>query len=85
MSRDDAIVLDILSAARLTIEFLGDLDKDTFLRDRKTQSAVLHQLLLVGEARQSSVIRRLSEREPRYSVETGRRHARCVDSSIRRC
>ena len=57
MSRDDAIVLDILSAARLTIEFLGDLDKDTFLRDRKTQSAVLHQLLLVGEA-----VKRLSER-----------------------
>jgi uncharacterized protein with HEPN domain len=50
MSRDDAIVLDILNAARLTIEFLGNLDKDTFLRDRKARSAVLHPLLLVGEA-----------------------------------
>jgi uncharacterized protein with HEPN domain len=56
MSRDDAIVVDILAAARLTVEFLGDLDKDAFFRDRKTQSAVLHQLLLIGEA-----TKRLSE------------------------
>ena len=56
MSRDDAIILDILKAARLTIEFLGNLSKDAFFQDRKTQSAVLHQLLLIGEA-----VKRLSE------------------------
>ena len=56
MSRDDAIVLDILKSAQLVIEFVGSLDKEAFLRDRKTQSAVLHQLLLVGEA-----AKRLSE------------------------
>ncbi|OGI64104.1 MAG: hypothetical protein A2W18_01240 [Candidatus Muproteobacteria bacterium RBG_16_60_9] len=56
MSRDDAIVLDILKSAQLVIEFVGSLDKEAFLRDRKTQSAVLHQLLLVGEA-----VKRLSE------------------------
>jgi uncharacterized protein with HEPN domain len=50
MSRDDAIVLDALKAARLTAEFLGDQSKAAFLADLKTQSAVLHQLLLIGEA-----------------------------------
>ena len=56
MSRDDAIILDILKSAQLVIEFVGSLDKEAFLRDHKTQSAVLHQLLLVGEA-----AKRLSE------------------------
>lgn len=50
MRRDDAHLLDILKAARLAIEFKGSADKTTFLRDAKTQSAVLHQLLIVGEA-----------------------------------
>ena len=50
MPRDDAHVLDILKAARLAIEFKGSADKAAFLADAKTQSAVLHQLLVVGEA-----------------------------------
>jgi uncharacterized protein with HEPN domain len=50
LSRDDAHVLDILTAARLAIEFKGPADKAQFLEDRKTQSAVLHQLLIIGEA-----------------------------------
>ena len=50
MPRDDAHVLDILKAARLAIEFKGSADKAAFLADSKTQSAVLHQLLVVGEA-----------------------------------
>jgi uncharacterized protein with HEPN domain len=50
MSRDDVILLDILRAARLSTEFLGGMDKPDFLSDVKTQSAVLHQLLLIGEA-----------------------------------
>ena len=50
MSRDNVIVLDILRAARLSIEFLGGMDKPHFIKDVKTQSAVLHQLLLIGEA-----------------------------------
>ena len=56
MSRDKVIVLDILRAARLSTEFLGGTDKPDFLKDVKTQSAVLHQLLLIGEA-----VKRLSE------------------------
>lgn len=51
MRRDDAVTaLDVLQAARKATEFLGDLDLDSFLEDEKTQAAVLHQLLVVGEA-----------------------------------
>lgn len=50
MLRDEAAVLDILAAARAAIEFLGDLSAGDLERDAKTQSAVLHQLLVIGEA-----------------------------------
>jgi len=57
MSRDDAILLDILKAARLAVEFKGKINKTTFLKDLKTQSAILHPLLVLGEA-----VKRLSEK-----------------------
>ncbi len=50
MSRGDETLLDLLKAARLVIEFMGGSGLPAFLRDLKTQSAVIHQLLLVGEA-----------------------------------
>ena len=50
MPRDDAHLLDVLKAARLAIEFKGSAKKAEFLEDAKTQSAVLHQLLIIGEA-----------------------------------
>jgi uncharacterized protein with HEPN domain len=56
MSRDDATLLDMLKAARLVVAFKGKLTKKAFLRDIKTQSAILHQLLVIGEA-----VKRLSE------------------------
>jgi uncharacterized protein with HEPN domain len=56
MSRDDATLLDVLKAARLVVAFKGKLAKSAFLRDVKTQSAILHQLLVIGEA-----VKRLSE------------------------
>ena len=56
MSRDDATLLDLLKAARLVVRFKGKLAKKAFLRDLKTQSAILHQLLVIGEA-----VKRLSE------------------------
>lgn len=56
MSRDDAFLLDILKAARLAIEFRGAADRSSFLDDAKTQAAILHQLLVIGEA-----VKRLSE------------------------
>ena len=50
MSRDKALVVDILHAAQLTSRFCTDYSKDEFFADHKTQSAVLHQLLIIGEA-----------------------------------
>jgi len=49
MSTDDAVILDVLGAARLAIEFTEGMERSDFLADRKTQSAVLHQLLVLGE------------------------------------
>ena len=48
--RDRATVLDIVAAARLVLQFVRGLDYAGFLADRKTQSAVIHQLLVIGEA-----------------------------------
>ena len=47
MLRDDAHLLDILKAARMAIEFKGPAEKAVFLQDSKTQSAVLHQRLII--------------------------------------
>lgn len=58
--RDDAAILDLLKAANLIQEFIASMKKEAFLQDIKTQSAVLHQLLLLGET-----VKRLSE-ELRY-------------------
>ncbi|MGE0719879.1 MAG: DUF86 domain-containing protein [Alphaproteobacteria bacterium] len=48
--RDLAALLDAAEAARDALEFVGDMDRATFLRDRKTQAAVQHKLLVIGEA-----------------------------------
>ena len=48
--RDQATVLDILNAAHLAIEFLGGVDEGAFYDDPKTQSSVIHQILIIGEA-----------------------------------
>jgi uncharacterized protein with HEPN domain len=56
MSRDDATLLDILKASNLIIDFAGSMIRNEFEKDYKTQSAVLHQLLIIGEA-----VKRLTE------------------------
>lgn len=56
MSRDSATLLDIIRAARNILAFKQGLDKIAFLNDPKTQSAILHQLMILGEA-----VKRLSE------------------------
>jgi uncharacterized protein with HEPN domain len=56
MSRDEAAISDILHAAALAAQFRGGEDKGEFLADAKTQAAVLHELLVIGEA-----AKRLSE------------------------
>jgi uncharacterized protein with HEPN domain len=56
MSKDDACVLDMLRAARLAREFGAECAEQQFLDDVKTQSAVLHQLTVLGAA-----VRRVSQ------------------------
>jgi uncharacterized protein with HEPN domain len=50
MSRDDATLLDLAEAARRIVQFKRGLDKAGFLNDLKTQAAVQHGLLILGEA-----------------------------------
>ena len=50
MQRDLAILLDIVQAAQLILAFKGGMNKAAFDADPKTQSAVLHQLMVIGEA-----------------------------------
>jgi uncharacterized protein with HEPN domain len=50
MRRDEIVLLDISKAARLVLEFIGGMEKEDFLSDIKTQSSVLYQLMVMGEA-----------------------------------
>lgn len=50
MERDDATLLDIDKAGRLVQSFVRGFNKKTFLDDIKTQSSVLYQLTVIGEA-----------------------------------
>ena len=48
--RDRSYLIDILIAARLIREFVAGMDSDGFQLDLKTQSAVMRQLEVMGEA-----------------------------------
>ncbi|GAB4406107.1 MAG: DUF86 domain-containing protein [Anaerolineales bacterium] len=50
MGRDEATLLDIVNAARAVLAFTQGMRQDQFLEDIKTQSAVLYQLIVMGEA-----------------------------------
>lgn len=50
MSPDDASVLDMLRAARRITEYVGTIDEETLVSDWKSQSIVLHQTMILGEA-----------------------------------
>lgn len=54
--RDQTTLADIVRAAQLASEFIEGLDREGFLDDRKSQAAVLHQIMLIGEG-----VRRLSD------------------------
>ena len=54
--RDESYLLDILAACRLIQSFVADMDRDTFDDDLKSQSAVIRQFEVLGEA-----TKRLSE------------------------
>ena len=48
--RDIASLLDIWNAARLVEGFVQGIDRDSFSSDSKTQSAIILQIAIVGEA-----------------------------------
>lgn len=48
--RDLASLLDAVEAARAALSFTAGMDRGAFIADLKTQSAVQHQLLVLGEA-----------------------------------
>ncbi len=50
MSRDSATLADMFEACRSVLEFKGDIDLTAFLKNREKQSAVMHQLMVIGEA-----------------------------------
>jgi uncharacterized protein with HEPN domain len=50
MQRDLAVLLDIVQAAHLVLAFKEGMTKIAFDADLKTQSAVLHQFIVIGEA-----------------------------------
>src|SRR5438270_12686459 len=54
MERDNTILLDIVRATYLTQSFIGEMTKEQFLADLKTQSAVLHQLMVCQGGRQGN-------------------------------
>ncbi|HEX9944075.1 MAG TPA: HepT-like ribonuclease domain-containing protein [Thermoanaerobaculia bacterium] len=56
MDRDLGVLVDILVAARDLLEFKQATTREEFLGSKLLQSAILHQLVVIGEAS-----RRLSE------------------------
>jgi len=50
MPRDPECLLDMAEAARKILRFKEGMDRSAFLADEKTQSAITHQLLIIGEA-----------------------------------
>lgn len=71
MSRDQETLLDIEHAARMIAEFVSGLDEDSFQADVKTQSAVIHRLVIPGEAakRLSTELRQRETRIPWRLIE----------------
>jgi len=56
MQRDDVVLQDIVNAARLVRDFIQGSEKESFIIDWKTRSAVLYQITVIGEA-----VKRLSK------------------------
>ncbi len=66
MLRDNETLLDIAKATRSILAFIEGYDEHAFMKDEKTKSAVIHQLLIIREA-----VKRLSEvfREMHHDIQ----------------
>lgn len=49
MQRDASLLLDMFQAASQIVQFKGEMDFEEFHADAKTQSAMIHQFLVIGE------------------------------------
>lgn len=49
-NQDQAALLDIVEAGENIAAFIEGMDAEGFRRDKKTQAAVQHQIMLLGEA-----------------------------------
>jgi len=49
MQRDSGLLVDMKRAALLILQFAEQMSFEAFRSDLKTQSAVIHQFLLIGE------------------------------------
>lgn len=69
MNRDKGSLLDIVRAAEAVLLFISGLRREQFFEDIKTQSAVLYQLIVIGEAvkRLSMEFRRQHRKSPGVS------------------
>ena len=56
MQRDESLLQDLLGATEQIEQFRARMDFERFRADAKTQSAVIHQFLLIGE-----IAKRLSD------------------------
>jgi len=50
MSRDSASLLDIVNAANRVLQFAEGLDKSALATNEEKQSAMLYQIIVIGEA-----------------------------------
>ena len=49
MQRDISLLIDMVDAVRSILQFRGQMNFEQFRADRKTQSAFIHQFLVIGE------------------------------------
>ena len=49
MQRDVSLLIDMANAARSILQFRGQMNFEQFRTDKKTQSALIHQFLVIGE------------------------------------
>jgi len=49
MQRNTSLLLDMFRAASQIVQFKSEMDFEQFRSDTKTQSAIIHQFLLIGE------------------------------------
>ena len=76
MPRDAETVTDIVLACHRVVEFTADMTRDVFMGDARTQSAVIHQLLIIGEGagRLSEAFRTRHDRIPWHEIRGMRNH-----------